>query len=179
MEIPHTEILPVQLHCEACSANINEEDYFCQHCGFPIKAPAEERDAFINNRNYQALVLSEMQQKIKNASTSIFVIAGFTAFMALVLFFTTPDDQNPLALALVNLVVAGIFTGLGFWCKKQPVAAIISALSLYALLWILSIIENPLNIFSGIIIKILIIGYLIKGLNSAFEAQKIKKAHSL
>lgn len=179
MEIHSQETLPVQLHCGACSAKINEEDFFCQHCGFPIKAPAEERDAFINNRNYQALELSEMQRKIKNASTSIFVIAGFTAVMSVILYFTMPEDQNPFAMMLVNLVVAGIFTGLGFWCKQQPVAAIISALSLYIILWVVSVIENPLNIFSGIIIKILIIGYLIKGLNSAFEAQKIKKAHNL
>jgi ABC-type multidrug transport system permease subunit len=168
-----------QLHCAACSSIIRDEDFFCQHCGFPIKAPAEERDAFINSRNLKAYELSEMQKKIKNASTSIFVIGGFTAFLALVLYFTAHDKQDGLVLCLVNLVVAGIFLALGFWCKSQPVAAIISALSLYALLWIVSIIENPLNIVSGIIIKIVLIVYLIKGLNSAFEAQKIKKAHNL
>jgi hypothetical protein len=179
MENQFPETIVTQLHCQACSANISEEDFFCQNCGFPIKAPAEERDAFINNRNYKALELSEMQGKIKNASTSIFVIGGFMAFMAVVSYFTTPEYMNPLAVMLVNLVVAGIFVGLGFWCKKQPVASIISALSLYVILWVVSIIENPVNIVSGIIIKILIIGYLIKGLKSAFEAQKIKKVHNL
>lgn len=179
METPELQSIPVQLHCAACSSNIKEEDYFCQNCGFPIKAPAEERDAFINNRNYHAFELAEMEKKIKNASTSIFVIGGFVAVLALVLFFTSSDNSEGLVLALINLVVAGIFIGLGFWCKKQPVAAIISALSLYIILWVIAIIDNPVNILSGIIIKIMIIGYLIKGLNSAFEAQKIKKAHNL
>jgi hypothetical protein len=168
-----------QLHCAACSSSIREEDFFCEHCGFPIKAAAEEREAFINNRNVKAFELSEMQRKIKNASTSIFVIGGFTALLAIVLYFTTHDDQTGLVLSLVNLIVAGIYLSLGFWCRSEPVAAIISALSLYVLLWVIAIIENPLSIASGIIIRIAIIIYLVKGLTSAFEAQKIKKAHNL
>ena len=179
MEYQSAEVTISELHCDACSAIIKEEDFFCQNCGFPIKAPGEERDAFINDRNFHAFELTEMQKKIKNASTSIFVISGFTAAAAVVIYFMTPETQNPLALMIINLVVAGIFLGLGFWCKKQPVAAIISALCLYIILWLIAIIDNPLNIVSGIIIKILIIGYLIKGLKSAFEAQKIKKAHNL
>ena len=179
MDDQSLETIPAQLHCQACSADIKEEDFFCQHCGFPIKAPAEERDAFINNRNYHAFELAEMQKKIRNASTSIFVIGGFVGVVSLVLFFTSSDNKEGLVLTLVNFVVACIFLGLGFWCKKQPVAAIISALSLYIILWIVAIINNPTSIISGIIIKIVIIGYLIKGLNSAFEAQKIKKVHNL
>jgi hypothetical protein len=179
MENKISETLLPQLHCEACSTTISNEDFFCQHCGFPIKAPAEERDAFINNRNLRAYELSEMQKKIKTASTSIFVIGGFTAFLAIVLYFTSNESRNGLVLMLVNFIVAGIFLALGFLCKKQPVATIISALSLYVILWIISVIDNPMNIVSGIIIKIVIIVYMIKGLNSAFEAQKIKKAHNL
>ena len=126
MEYQSAEVTISELHCDACSAIIKEEDFFCQNCGFPIKAPGEERDAFINDRNFHAFELTEMQKKIKNASTSIFVISGFTAAAAVVIYFMTPETQNPLALMIINLVVAGIFLGLGFWCKKQPVAAIIS-----------------------------------------------------
>jgi len=72
-----------------------------------------------------------------------------------------------------------IFLGLGFWCKKQPLGAIISALILYIMVQLIAIIQNPLNIISGIIVKVIIIIYLIKGMNSALQAQKIKKELNL
>ena len=175
--IPGTP-LPV-IQCQACYSTVQEDDDFCPNCGFPLKAPAEEREAFINNRNLKAFELTEMQKQIKKASNSIFLIGGFTAVLGIILYFVNSDADNSVALLLVNLVLAVIFTGLGFWCQKQPVAAIICALSLYIILWVITIIENPVNIAKGIIIKIVIISYLIKGLTSAFEAQKIKKAHNL
>ena len=175
---PSETILP-QLRCQACSSNVTADDFFCQNCGFPLRAPAEERDAFINNRNFQAFQLKEMQGKIKNASTSIFVIGGLTSVMGIILYFTAARTQDSFVAMLVNLLVGIIFLGLGFWCKEKPVAAIISALSLYIILLVLTAIDDPLNVVKGIILKIIIIGYLIKGLNSAFEAQRIKKKHNL
>lgn len=176
-EIPESN-LP-KPHCKACAAKINEDDFFCQSCGFPIKAPAEERDAFINNRDYKAYELSLMQKQVKSASTSIFVIGVFTALAGIFYYFTLPEEQKPLVTMILNLLIAGIFIALGFWCKEQPVAAIISALSLYTILLILIMINDPMSILKGIIFKIIIIVYLLKGLNSAFESQKIKKTYNL
>ncbi len=84
-----------------------------------------------------------------------------------------PQDKN--AALLVNVVLAVIFAGLGFWCRTKPLAAIISGSALYALIVILNAIVNPLTILGGIIFKIFIIIYFIRGIKSAIEAEKLKK----
>jgi hypothetical protein len=40
-------------------------------------------------------------------------------------------------------------------------------------------IDDPVNIVKGIILKVIVIIYLVKGLQSAIEAEKIKKEHNL
>jgi hypothetical protein len=70
--------------------------------------------------------------------------------------------------------VAVIFFLLGFWTKVKPYTAIISGLVTYILLWIGDSIFDPTYIYKGILVKIFIIIYLIKGLKDAKEAQAIK-----
>jgi ABC-type enterobactin transport system permease subunit len=62
---------------------------------------------------------------------------------------------------------------------KKPVAAIISGMVSFVLVQLLAVFEDPTNVYKGIIIKIIIIGYLVKGLQSAFEAEKIRKQHNI
>lgn len=82
----------------------------------------------------------------------------------------------------ISAVVALIFLGLGFWADKNPYPAILTALILYLALNLLSIAgtmmssEPAVSAFRGIIVKIIIVVYLIKGLNNAAEARRIKNA---
>src|SRR6202023_3998388 len=80
---------------------------------------------------------------------------------------------------ILFMVMAVIYVGLAIWCKKKPVAAIISGLVLFIGFQIILAFDDPMNLVRGIIWKILIIGYLLKGMKSAFDAQKIKKELNL
>ena len=78
-------------------------------------------------------------------------------------------------MVITNAILVAAFVGLGFWARTKPVGALISGLSLYLIIHLLNAIVEPMSILSGIIAKVLIIGYLIKGIRSVLEADKIKK----
>jgi hypothetical protein len=52
-------------------------------------------------------------------------------------------------------------------------------LVLYIIVLLLSVIDNPMNLARGIIVKIIIIVYLIKAVRSASDARRIKKELNL
>jgi hypothetical protein len=161
--------------CKCCSTAISENDQFCQSCGFPLKGTEEEQNNFIYSRNYKHIELEGLDKKIRSAGTTLYVLAGLFLVFGLVYFGMNASDSTASAMLITYGILAVLFLLLGFWSKKKPVAAIISGLVLYILLQILSAIDDPVNIVKGIIVKIIIIGYLIKGMQSAFEAEKIRK----
>ena len=134
------------LFCKACSAKAEADDTFCTNCGYPLHGTEEEQRYFISVRDAKIIDLSEAQKQIRRSSVALYIIGGLTAV-----------------------------AGLGFWCNKKPLTAIISGASLYALMFILNAVLNPLTILSGIIFKIIIIGLFIRGIKSAIEAEKLKK----
>jgi len=82
-------------------------------------------------------------------------------------------------MVIPNLVLAVVFLALGGYTHKKPLACIISGLSLYIIVLILFFIDNPASLAYGVIVKIVIIGYMIKGIKSAIEIEKIKKEHNI
>lgn len=168
------------LHCKCCSNSVKETDLYCQTCGFPLKGGEEEQKQFIYNRDYKHLELKELNRKIKNAGTTLYVLAGLFTLLGVIYYFTNKEnEQLALAVLLTNVILSAIFLALASWSKKKPAAAIISGLVLYVLVQLIAIIEDPANIVKGIILKVIIIIYLIKGMQSALEAEKIKKQHNL
>ncbi|MBN8673049.1 MAG: hypothetical protein J0L56_02880 [Chitinophagales bacterium] len=77
---------------------------------------------------------------------------------------------------LFSLVVSGIFAGLGFLTKKQPMTAIIIALILFLGLWIFTIIViGPEQIYKGILVRGIIVYFLVTGIKHAKEAERLRK----
>ena len=106
-------------------------------------------------------------------------MCNWSSYNSIYLFFFQGSNDNASALLITNAVVAIIFLLLGYWSEKKPLAAIISGMTLYILVQILAAIDDPLSILKGIIFKVIVISYLIKGLLSALEAEKIKKQYNL
>jgi len=77
---------------------------------------------------------------------------------------------------LYILVVPAVFAGLGFIALKQPMAAAISALVLFACLWTFTVyVYGGAQVLSGLIVKAIIITLLLLGINHAREAAKARK----
>jgi len=165
--------------CKCCFGKINEADQFCQACGFPLKGSDEEQSQFFYNRNYQHMEMDGLKKKVQSARTTLYVLAGYFLLAGLVLFAMNKSNDSAAGMLISNAVVAVIFLALGIWADKKPVASIISGMVLYILVILMSIFQDPTNIIKGIILKIIIISYLVKGLMSALEAEKIRKQYNI
>jgi hypothetical protein len=166
---------PIAERCYACSAEVVNDDVFCVKCGYPLQGTEQEQRYFLAGREAKEIDLSAANKKIRRASIALYVVAGLTAVfgVALAAMNKNPDARN--SLIITNLILAAIYGGLGFWCNRKPLAAIIAGSALYALILILNAIINPLTIVSGIIFKIVIIGFFVRGIKAAIEAEKLKK----
>ena len=165
--------------CKCCFEKINLTDQFCQKCGLPLKGSEEEQKQFFYNRNYQHMEINALKQKISGAGTSLYVLDGAFLLYGLIYFFINKTEDTGSAILITYAVIAIIFLLLGFWAGKKPVASLISGMVLYGVILLMDVIADPVSIFKGIIFKIIIISYLIKGLLSALEAEKIKKQHNI
>ena len=95
--------------------------------------------------------------------------------VGLIIYLTSRDNDLALAIFLSNVIVAVIFVLLAELSKQRPFIALLSGLLLYITLNLYMIVIEGASPFSGIIIKGIIIVYLVKGINSAREAEQIKK----
>jgi hypothetical protein len=166
-------------NCACCEAKCNSDDSFCESCGYPVNGTIEERDQFMNNRNYNLYELSLFQKKIRSARNTLYVLASLFVLSGIFFYSTSEEYANPLALLITFLVIAGIYVGLAVWTKKQPLPAIVSGLLLFVILQLVSVIEDPSYLFKGIIIKIVVVVYLVKGIRAATGARDLVKAHNL
>ncbi len=168
-----------RLTCTSCSTSVKENDQFCPNCGYPLHGTETEQYNFIYNRNYKQIELEDLNKKIRSASTTLYVLAGLSFVTGIIIYVINKDEIKANFNLALYMVMAVIYVGLAIWCKKKSVAAIISGLVLYIGFQIILAFDDPMNLVRGIIWKILIIGYLIKGMKSAFDAQKIKKELNL
>jgi len=161
--------------CNSCNTAVSNADAFCNNCGYPLHGTEQEQMDFISNRTYKEIDLEDYNKQIKKAGMALYLIAAFALLWGIILYATSKE----LAILLGSLIICIIFVALGAWSRRKPLAAILSGAALYAILIILSAIDNPITIVSGIIWKVLIIGAFIRGIKSAIEAEKIKKELNL
>ena len=112
---------------------------------------------------------------IRKARNALFVTAALVFIGELVSAGASGIGITPL-LIVIALVEAGIFVGLGFWTKTKPYSAIVVGLVLFILMWVAAIaINGGKGVYSGIIVKIIIITYLVNALKHAKAWEDLKK----
>lgn len=163
--------LTVELKCYCCEAPYNEADSFCASCGYPFKGRPEEQKEFSLNYSMTKFAKDNVKAKVGEARIVLFVLAGFTILYALLVM---ANGFNAFLL-IINLILAGIYAGLGFWAKKNAFAAIFSGALVYISIIILNAVFEPSTIFQGIIFKAIFIVALIKASYGAYK-YKIDKA---
>jgi hypothetical protein len=112
---------------------------------------------------------------IRQARNAIYAAAIFLMLNVIVLVATLSDSYEYL---WIDLLLWGVFIAgfilLGLWTKKKPYYAIISALILYGIFIAINAVLDISTLWKGILFKIGIIVYLIKGVSDAKEAQEMK-----
>jgi hypothetical protein len=173
-----TPVLQTEL-CSYCNLKTETDDVFCANCGYPLKGTDLEQKNFVTQQSFNDIDQTDLNKKLKNAGMSLYYLAGIFVISGFINFFISKDDPEVLAIVIPIFILAVLFLILGAYSTKKPLACLISGLSLYIIVQILVAIDDPVNIARGIIFKIAIIGYLIKGIKSAIDIEKIKKDNHL
>ncbi|MGH8707730.1 MAG: zinc ribbon domain-containing protein [Burkholderiales bacterium] len=74
---------------------------------------------------------------------------------------------EPKGVLIVNLVLAAIMVALAWWGRRAPLAAVLVATAAYAVVIVTNAIADPATLGQGIILKIIIIAFLVKGIKAA------------
>jgi hypothetical protein len=175
MEMQPLQDQNTRMQCAHCKNVVDHTDSFCEHCGYPVKGTDEAKSAFQFQANSKQMQLQDTSSSIRKATNSLYVVAGVFVVYAIVLYYVSPDTNSSLDLLLTNFALGIIFLLLGWWSTRKPVAALISGLSLFVALQVLNMIIDPTTIIKGIILKVFVIIYLIRGLQAALEAGRNSK----
>jgi len=165
--------------CYACASKVVNDDVYCTSCGYPLKGSEFDQRTFMARQQNVHIDMAEFNQKIRRAGNTLYYLAGLFVVFALVSFAVNKDNPNVLGIVIPLFILAALFLALGAYSRKKPLACLVSGLALYIIVQVLLAISNPINLASGIIWKILIIGYLINGIKSAIEIEKIKKENNI
>ncbi|MFM6925248.1 MAG: hypothetical protein ACKOU7_07065 [Ferruginibacter sp.] len=129
--------------------------------------------------NEQEFSMEGYDKHIRQARQALFIAAGILLLNALLLFSKYPVEMEIMWLDyLMWIVYIGGFIALALWTKKKPYYAIIGGLILMGIFILVNAIIDPGTIIGGIIFKIAVIAFLVKGLADAKEAQQMKEQFS-
>ncbi len=162
------ELVTQELSCTQCQSLIKEEQKFCSGCGFPQRGTAGEKAKFHAEQSMARGKSREAPKLIKQARNTLFFVAGITFLYGIIIFFAQDDTATFIAAAIMTI----IYLILGFWSQQKPLIALVLGLLLYLTNIVLSAIIEPETIHKGIIIKVIVIVFLIKGINSALHLRK-------
>lgn len=126
-----------------------------------------------NNTKWKSSLKSETKKSVNKGRIALFIIAGLYVLAGFVEGFVT--NGGVLIAGIIDWIVAAMFVGVGIWSYYRPFLAFIVGLSLYAFLVLLIAYFDPSTLWRGIIWKVLIVTYLIYGIQSARGIQRAKK----
>lgn len=156
--------------CSNCNQPIAGKPKFCVNCGFPENGTDAEKAKFHGQQALDRSKTKDAPKQIKSARNTLFIIGGIQLLFSIFVFFTLDSTAELIA----GLIVFVIYLLLGFWSQKKPLIALILGLLVYLTLIGISALDDPMNLVKGIIVKVIIIGFLAKGINSALHLQNKK-----
>lgn len=170
--------------CYYCkSTGLTDGDKFCPNCGFPQKGSQPAMKRFIWNINNKHTLLADQKKAVNKARNMLFALAALFAVCSVLLGAIIEFN---LIIVLTNLIVAGLYLGLGLWSRKNPFPAILTGFFLYVTLIVINAAIDPKTILQGILFKGFIIAGFIYGYKGVKESailekelESIKKAKDL
>ena len=173
------------IKCAACGANAKPYDRFCNGCGNSLPS-AEQRmhERQVKNATGAMRTLAWL---FAVAGLLMFFLARSQTSKALAklagmddaatipiegVTYTVAQLRNqlrwePWGVLITNAVLAAVMAGLTLWGKRSPLPAVVVATATYAVVIVVNAIADPKTIGQGIILKVIIIGFFVKGIKAA------------
>lgn len=125
--------------------------------------------------NVRKLEMQGHESGIRKARNALFATAAIYLIGEIINASVSGLEWTPLFIGILAVEV-GVFVALGFWTKTKPYTAIIVGLILFILLWGLAIaVVGVKAAYSGIVVKIIILSFLISALKPAKAWEDLKK----
>jgi hypothetical protein len=159
------------LNCNYCRTPVTENSQFCPNCQFPLQGTEKEKSGFIAKLITQKGDVETAFARLKNARIILFIIGAFYIIVPFLRFGSFPDATEIIG----NFIFGGLFIIFGFISIKSPKIGFLIPLILIASYYILILIIEPFQIFSGMIWKVIAIVGVGYGFFSAMKSNKILK----
>jgi predicted membrane protein len=150
--------------CFYCKKDgLTENDQYCPDCGFPQRGSLQEQKSFLCDSDNREIEMGQQKLTLGFARYILFFIAVVNLVFGIIGVSYTTNEIN----YVPELITAVIFMFLGVWAVKKPFPAILTGLTIYVVMVIFKGILLPQTIFSGIIMKIIIIVFFCYGVADA------------
>lgn len=157
--------------CYYCKTSLDPEINYCESCGFPQKGGETEQRVFIGNQRKKISELEELIKLEKGGRQVLFLLAGLNLIVAGVQAFVHESLPDTIA----YLVITGLYAGLGYLSRKKPFQALVAGLVLYLTFIAIYALVDITTLYSGPVIKLVMILGLASGINSIRKAEKLRK----
>jgi hypothetical protein len=169
---------PDAINCPACMVHVFQSEPLCKNCAYPLQGTTDEQQQFFNERQIKQIDFDTHEMQIEKAGKTLYWIAGITFFGEIIALGMNKNQVNPGLAIGIGAFTSSVFIVLGYWSRTKPTAAIITGLCVFIAMHLLAAIGDPTTIVKGVVFKIFMIIYLIRGVKSSLEADKMIKEHN-
>ncbi len=175
----------MQPTCPHCSTPVSVVDAFCVSCGMALHDPNFSGPRLLKAGEVattsagMAVQILEIERLCRAASNSLIAVAFLTMLWTLLLMGFAASAVGMVSAAIYATMAGGIailFLGLGLWARRSPLPASIVGLVAFMSLWAMEIASDPYSIWSGIIIRVIVIAVLVRGVHAGILANRIAGA---
>lgn len=158
--------------CTGCQHHNPDGSSFCEGCGTELHDPRKlDHEADVIEAEFRL-------EQVKKARGAFLAVGALQIVGGLLGAAMAPAGFGGVILA-AEVVVALLFFGLAWWCSRQPFAAAIVGLFLFAGLHLASAVVDPSSIYKGIIIKVIVIVVLVRAVKAGFAYREFVRSRGM
>ena len=173
------------INCPHCGAQNPDGAAFCEKCGkaVPSSTPAGPRivsgEAVAGTAIGQTVQADQLRKEARKAAGALFVVAVLQVIGAALYCFVLRPEMNiapeqALIVAIVALVLAGIYAALALWARANPLPPAIAGLVLYVTLTVVEAVRAPSANIPAIAVKVFIILVLAKAVQAGIRYRRFQ-----
>jgi hypothetical protein len=139
------------------------------------QAPTTSQETIFSD----VLDTTRYQKALKTARVYLYIIAAFQVGVGIYQYSQAADPELGLWAGGVTAGLGVLFLVFAIWSYKKPAAAFMTALIVFVVAHVVTMIADPSYIYKGIILKVLVVIALVKGYKDAREVEKLNESVGL
>jgi len=172
---------PPTKRCGGCYKEVKDDDVYCTNCGYPLKGTTIAQSAFLSKINKQDFDLIAFKKRADRAGRTLYFLASLFILGALIGFIREKDNPDALPIVLTNIILGALFLLFGDYSKKKPLICFVCGFCLFILMELMFFLQNfnaNFNIINIIYVTVILV-FLVLGIRSAIDIEKIKKENNI